>query len=109
MSRVKLIADNVYIFYCPGCKEEHTVHVNGKRNGSSATWSFDLNMDRPTFSPSIHLKTGKYADPNWDPPDDQAHWNVICHSFVRGGNIQFLNDCTHDLKGKTVELPNIFS
>jgi hypothetical protein len=27
-----------------------------------------------------------------------------CHSLVTDGNIQFLDDCTHELKGKTVPL-----
>ena len=31
----------------------------------------------------------------------------ICHSFITDGKIQFLSDCTHDLAGKTVELPDI--
>jgi hypothetical protein len=29
----------------------------------------------------------------------------VCHSFVRDGQIQFLGDCTHALKGQTVERP----
>jgi hypothetical protein len=109
MNRVKEISDHVYVFYCPGCRNEHLVHVNGKRNASKATWSFDMNLEHPTFSPSIFLKTGIYADPKWIPPDSESHWNVICHSFVRRGSIQFLNDCTHDLKAQTVELPDIFN
>jgi hypothetical protein len=27
-----------------------------------------------------------------------------CHIFVRDGKIQFLNDCTHELAGKTVPM-----
>ena len=29
-----------------------------------------------------------------------------CHSFIRDGKIQYLNDCTHEFAGKTVELPD---
>jgi hypothetical protein len=29
-----------------------------------------------------------------------------CHSFVPDGIIQFLNDCHHELRGKTVALPD---
>lgn len=95
----------VYQFFCPGCEEMHTVHV-GKKNASGAQWSFNNDLDKPTFKPSIYLRTGKYADPKWIPPDDSPYWNVICHSFVVAGNIQFLTDCTHKLKGQTVELPD---
>lgn len=28
----------------------------------------------------------------------------VCHSFVRNGKIEYLNDCTHELAGQTVEL-----
>ena len=31
----------------------------------------------------------------------------VCHSFVTDGRIQFLGDCTHDLAGHTVELPDL--
>lgn len=48
-------------------------------------------------------------------PNDEEHARVmkegpiemvktVCHSFVTDGNIQFLDDCTHELKGKTVPL-----
>ena len=43
-----------------------------------------------TVSPSLLM--------NWNP-------DKICHSYIEGGNIQFLPDCSHHLKGLTVELP----
>lgn len=107
MAKVREIADRVYQVFCPGCKETHTIHVNGKKNGSKATWSFDMNLEAPTFSPSINLRTGKYADPDWQEPDEPGIWSVICHSFIRNGIISFLNDCTHELKGQSVVLPDI--
>jgi hypothetical protein len=32
---------------------------------------------------------------------------VRCHSFVRAGMIEFLSDCTHELAGKTVPIPDL--
>jgi hypothetical protein len=29
---------------------------------------------------------------------------VVCHSFVREGQIQFLGDCTHAFAGQTVPM-----
>lgn len=107
MSRVLLVNENVYRFWCPGCQDYHTIHVNGKKNSCGATWKFDMNLDRPTFSPSINLRTGTYADPNWKPPDSGDNWSVICHSFVRDGKIQYCGDTTHALRGKTAELPEL--
>lgn len=31
----------------------------------------------------------------------------VCHSYVRGGTIEFLDDCTHELRGQTVSLPEL--
>lgn len=30
-----------------------------------------------------------------------------CHSYVRNGHVEFLSDCTHELAGQTVELPDL--
>lgn len=79
-------------------------------------WSFNGDYDRPTFAPSV-LVTGRAftaaglaAYEAWcaagaqspAPPFESAP--LRCHSFVRGGHIQFLPDCTHTLRGKTVPL-----
>lgn len=56
-------------------------------------WSFNGNYERPTFSPSIKVEIGHYPDPS-----------DICHSFVTDGKIKYLNDCTHELAEKTIDL-----
>jgi len=38
-------------------------------------------------------------------PDGVSEYR--CHSFVRDGRIEFLSDCTHALKGQTVDLPDL--
>ena len=77
-----------YSFWCEGCEGYHGVHVYSKNEKTGAQWKFNENLIKPTFTPSLHIKF-----------DD-----VVCHSFVRNGEIQYLNDCTHKLKGKTVPL-----
>ena len=32
---------------------------------------------------------------------------TYCHSFVTDGRIQYLDDCTHELRGQTIDLPDI--
>jgi hypothetical protein len=103
MSKARKVKDNVYEIFCPGCNDIHTIHVNGIRNATGATWRFNNDLDRPTFNPSIHLKSGKYADPKWQEPEGY-NLSVQCHSFVENGMIRFLNDSTHALKGQTIEL-----
>lgn len=68
---------------CPGCGMAHLFDNR---------WTFNGDINKPTFSPSM-----------------LARWpeNNICHSFVTNGKIRFLGDCTHSLKNKEVELPEI--
>lgn len=78
-----------FIFQCPGCKCAHFVYTDvlGKPQ-----WTWNGSYDKPTFQPSI--LTCK---------NDPRH---TCHSYVTDGKIQFLDDCYHELKGQTVELPD---
>ena len=73
-----------YHFHCPGCDDIHTV-------GNS--WTFNGSMSAPTFNPSVLVKYG------------ESRPGHRCHSFIKGGNIRFLADCTHDLAGLTLPLP----
>jgi len=94
-------------FWCPGCEEIHAVAVGkpGRPN-----WTFDGNVDAPTFSPSILVRYDHWVPPatpenmNRGPQTKVAH---VCHSFVRSGRIEFLGDCTHAFAGKTVPIPDL--
>lgn len=68
-------------------------------------WSFNGNVEKPTFKPSLLVKFP--ANPK--AIEEFKEWRAerICHSFVTDGKIIFLNDCTHELKGQTVDLPSI--
>lgn len=66
MSKLRTIKENVdgikiVAFYCEGCKEEHQVWVNAEKNTFSSTWSWNGSMDKPTFAPSILIRSGHYA------------------------------------------------
>jgi hypothetical protein len=98
-------------FWCPGCDESHVVTI--KRPGDERGWEWNCSITKPTFTPSILVTSGHYM-PNWQGPgcycdkkdeDDQWFSCSRCHSYVTDGKIQFLDDCTHDLKGQTVDLP----
>lgn len=100
-------------FYCPGCKSFHQVNIDAGAGGP--VWQFNGDFNRPTFSPSILVTSGHYVPGHIGPecwctynaehPDKPAPFSCErCHSFVRSGQIQFLDDCTHELAGKTVPL-----
>lgn len=92
-------------FFCPGCKEAHTVTIG--------RWTWNGDAEAPTLSPSVLVSTGHYAGPGpcWCTYNAEHHDEpvsfacALCHSFVRDGHIQFLGDCTHALAGQTVALP----
>jgi hypothetical protein len=86
-----------YRFHCPGCDEEHIITTLPYPGG----WTFNGDEACPTFSPSIHV----YPSARWD--GTRRVETPRCHSFVTGGRIEFLGDCTHALAGKTVPLPEI--
>lgn len=111
MSRLENIDGGMIAFYCPGCKCSHM--VDPKR------WTVDIEGE--TISPSVLVHENWKMPNEWDynsaPKDEngtlvkQENGKILgavkshrCHSFVRDGKIQFLNDCTHELAGKTVEM-----
>lgn len=85
-------------FFCPGCKEQHIIPVKPSDKG----WDFNGDLERPTVSPSILVYPHGYLK-----DDGSVGQTFRCHTFVRDGQIQFLNDCTHELAGQTVDLPEV--
>ena len=94
------------MFRCPGCGEGHGIQVG---EGPAPRWGFNGNYDRPTFTPSVLVRgTRRLTDAEVERIIDGEKIKpepLICHSFVRGGQIQFLGDCTHALANQTVPLP----
>lgn len=102
VSSVLAVANgNHYAFFCQGCGY---VHVLPTGPGDGARWGFNGNADKPTFTPSVLVRTGQGIDPKlgWEEGDLPR----ICHSFVTDGKIQFLNDCDHKYAGETLDLPD---
>lgn len=116
MSEIKTIgrclgqgSDGSIWFFCPGCNGPHRIKVNSP-NMPGPNWGYNGKPGAPTFTPSVlvtgvqHLTeeehallmAGSHVEPR----------QLVCHSFVTGGRIQFLGDCTHALAGKTVDLPD---
>lgn len=82
------------LFHCPGCQFLHgPIIARGPEDEKRPLWSWNGDLDRATFSPSLLVTYPAGAKTN------------VCHSFIRDGRIQFLNDCTHALAGHTVDIP----
>lgn len=111
--KVKKTNDNKLSFMCPGCNERHTVGLFGS---SGPQWAWNGDNNKPTLSPSVLVRTGHYVDGDTDNcwcaynaehPEDVTFHCMVCHSFITDGKIQFLSDCSHNLAGITVELPDL--
>lgn len=67
-------------------------------------WSFDGNIEAPSFSPSMLIRWGRFVDPSY--VDETPGESGICHYFLTAGRLQFCSDSTHALAGQTVDLPD---
>lgn len=94
--------------FCKGCNEKHVVRVQEPH-----AWKFNGDLEKPTITPSLLIRTGhfmtsyKKGDPCWCKVENSGFDCKVCHSFITDGKIQYLGDCTHDLAGQTVDLPDI--
>lgn len=102
VSRKLRRVDRGFAHWCPGCEEVHILPDG---------WTFDGNLESPTFRPSFKhtgLKivklNGKWTG-EWEHDAQGNTIPAICHYLVTGGQLQFCADCTHALAGKTVPLP----
>ena len=69
------------------------VITKGNREGTGA-WTWNGNIDKPTLRPSILN-------------DFRPHDTLVCHTWITDGQVTFLDDCTHELRGQTIELDEI--
>lgn len=81
-------------FWCGGCNEEHTIPIRGEHG-----WGFDGNDESPSFVPSVLVHEVKRVD--------GSTYTPRCHLFVTAGNIHYLDDSQHDLKGQIVPMTDI--
>jgi len=80
-----------YMFFCPGCKCGHAFET--------PKWKFNGDMNKPTIRNSIlHPGSEKERERT------NGRYGHRCHCYVTNGKIQFLSDCTHELKNQTIEL-----
>lgn len=108
MAKVKDLGNGNYSFFCPGCGHDH---VYNTQNPGRPNWSFNGDLNSPTFTPSLLNTWGKEADPNWEVPDEPGPgigWSGRCHLFVTNGRIDYCGDCTHPYNGRQgVEMKDI--
>jgi hypothetical protein len=94
------------------CSPDEATYIEIKRPGPAGLialpvtpptgWTWNKSVDAPTIQPSI-LTTGTHYQGG--DPVDKANWpDIRCHTFITDGKVQFLADCSHELKGQTLDL-----
>ncbi len=63
------------------------VVLSGPRRGTPC-WTWNGDVEKPTLKPSVLTQGHKFR----------------CHSWINNGQARFLNDCSHEMAGKTVDL-----
>jgi hypothetical protein len=82
-----------YSFYCPGCEHSHVYFLKiGEK-----VWDFNGDLESPTFTPSLLNRCEPHPDPKLR----------VCHLNLTAGKLHFHPDCTHDLAGQVVDLPDL--
>lgn len=97
------------LFDCPGCRCAHQIKVG--------TWTWNGSVDAPTFTPSLLVNSYEMSELGLQQYNDHVNGvrhfeggrfdgtDTVCHSFITDGKIQFLGDCTHEMAGQTIDLP----
>lgn len=96
--KLRDLEDYKLAFWCPACELPHVLYYG---MGEGSRWSWNGDTLRPTFQPSVLFR--RTVKPHGS---DALPIDYVCHSFVTEGYIEFLNDSTHGLHGKTMTLPD---
>lgn len=97
-------ADAGWMHWCPACNEVHAIAVE-KAFANGAKWSFNGNMDKPSFVPSVKITIGPM--PTVPVGRADAGKIYVCHYILTDAVIDYCGDCTHSLRGQKVALPVI--
>lgn len=104
-----------YMFWCPGCRDAHGIPIK-ESPSRKVIWGFNGNVEKPTFTPSILARWTRLTAegermikekiPLAEGQTKYPSEDIVCHSFVTDGMIQFLSDSNHELSGQTVPIPD---
>ena len=75
----------------PGPITNRILPVTMGSRTATPQWLWNGDTEKPTLQPSILTR-------------DSEH---VCHSFVINGVAEFCSDCTHEMRGQSVELLDV--
>jgi hypothetical protein len=74
--------------------------IGGRREGTP-NWTWNGSVDAPTVRPSVLTKG---SQGHTDNDGNRTITDHVCHSWINDGKVQFLDDCTHEFAGQTLDL-----
>ena len=95
MSKLMQLRDNGWLlFHCPGCKCDHWLNP--------ATHKVTEDWNTPTVTPRWSMLWNE-----WGTSEKGAMKKLYqgrCHILILEGQLQYQHDCTHSLRGKTIDM-----
>jgi hypothetical protein len=97
-------AEDGYAHWCPGCQQMHRL---------PDSWAFNGDVNCPTFSPSFKHEGKQRVFVNgqwtgaWIRDAGGTPKSFVCHYILTDGILNYCNDCTHELAGQSVPLPEL--
>lgn len=98
MPKIKQVepGTGIYTYYCPGCECNHEVYTN-MQYSSGPLWEWNGSTEKPTFRPGM-IGEGK---------NFTGIQLTYCRHKIVDGFIIFHPDCSHQLAGKRIMLPEV--
>lgn len=84
-------------WYCPGCNMTHSANV--RADGGTPSWTWNGSLDKPTIMDSVRCTFGPFPAGSKHPGQ-----TAQCHVFIKDGQIEYLDDCTHRLAGQKIDM-----
>lgn len=72
-----------------------------------AQWSWNQDPVKPSFTPSMNIRLGPIGGGKLFKTDAGEVEYAVCHYFLKDGQLQYLADSTHKLRGQTIALPEL--
>src|SRR2546421_407867 len=89
-----------FSWWCPGCDEGHPLPYE-------RAWTFDGNLEAPTFTPSFLHSWKRFAGYTEAGVGIGEPAPYVCHYIVTKGQVAYCDDCTHALAGQTIAMPDL--
>ena len=96
MSQAVIETSTGWMIRCPVC----TFHVFPKKGKPGASWTFNGDLHKPTFSPSMNSLV-KYSEAQCE---EDRRPDRRCHFIINSGMMAFCVDCTHEYAGKVIPM-----